>query len=55
MRGEGAAVNITYFDYAATAPIRPEAAAAMMEALGQFGNPSSQYPMGVEMKAAVER
>ena len=54
MRGEGAAVNITYFDYAATAPIRPEAAAAMMEALGQFGNPSSRYSYGREAAQRVK-
>ena len=35
--------NLIYFDYAATAPMRPEAIKAMMDALGQFGNPSSRY------------
>ncbi len=35
-----------YFDYAATTPVRPEAAAAMTDALGQFGNPSSRYEYG---------
>ena len=35
--------NLIYFDYAATAPVRPEAIKAMMDALGQFGNPSSRY------------
>ena len=38
--------ELFYFDYAATAPVRPEAAAAMMDALGQFGNPSSRYEYG---------
>ena len=32
-----------YFDYAATTPVRPEAVEAMVDALGQFGNPSSRY------------
>ena len=32
-----------YFDYAATAPVRPEAARADSEVLtGNFGNPSSR-------------
>ncbi len=35
-----------YFDYAATAPVRPEAMAAVVSALTQFGNPSSGYPIG---------
>lgn len=44
-----------YLDHAATAPIPKEAADAMYEVLtGQYGNPSSQYPMGTEMKKRVE-
>ncbi len=35
--------KLIYFDYAATAPVRPEAVDAMMDALGRFGNPSSRY------------
>ena len=35
--------RLIYFDYAATTPVKPEAAQAMVEALGQFGNPSSRY------------
>lgn len=35
--------KLIYFDYAATAPVRPEAAEALTAALGQFGNPSSRY------------
>ena len=38
--------HLTYFDYAATTPVRPEAAAALADALGQFGNPSSRYEYG---------
>lgn len=38
--------ELIYFDYAATSPVRPEAAAAMMEALQAFGNPSSRYEYG---------
>ena len=37
-----------YFDYAATTPVRPEAADAMTGALGAFGNPSSRYEYGRE-------
>ena len=44
--------ELCYFDYAATTPVRPEAARAMMEAMGQFGNPSSRYPWG---RQAAER
>lgn len=35
--------NLVYFDYAATTPVRPEAMDVMVDALGQFGNPSSRY------------
>lgn len=35
-----------YFDYAATAPLRPEARVAMLEALEAFGNPSSVHGEG---------
>ena len=45
-----------YLDTAATTPVPRAVADAMYQVLTeQFGNPSSQYPMGVEMKAAVER
>ena len=44
--------ELCYFDYAATTPVRPEAARAMMETMGQFGNPSSRYPWG---RQAAER
>ena len=45
-----------YLDNAATTPVPAAVADAMYEVLTQhFGNPSSQYPMGVEKKAAVER
>ena len=45
-----------YLDNAATTPVPRAVADAMYQVLTeQFGNPSSQYPMGVEMKAAVER
>ena len=44
--------ELCYFDYAATTPVRPEAARAMTEAMGQFGNPSSRYPWG---RQAAER
>ena len=45
-----------YLDHAATTPVAPEAAQAMLEVLTtQFGNPSAQYPLGQEAKALVER
>jgi len=37
---------LCYFDYAATAPVRPEAAQAALRAMEAFGNPSSRYPWG---------
>ncbi len=46
--------ELFYFDYAATSPVRPEAAAAMMEALGRFGNPSSRYGYGREAARRVK-
>ena len=38
--------RLIYFDYAATAPVRPEAAKALTDTLGAFGNPSSRYAYG---------
>ena len=44
-----------YLDHAATTPVPRAVADAMYEVLtGQFGNPSSQYPLGLEMKRRVE-
>ena len=44
-----------YLDWAATAPVPREAADAMYKVLAeQYGNPSSQYPFGAEMKKRVE-
>lgn len=44
-----------YLDHAATTPVPRAVADAMYEVLAeQFGNPSSQYPLGLEMKRRVE-
>lgn len=43
-----------YFDYAATARLRPEARAAMLEALENFGNPSSVHGEGQRARAMVD-
>lgn len=44
-----------YLDHAATTPVPREVADAMYEVLSQqFGNPSSQYAMGLDMKKQVE-
>ena len=44
-----------YLDHAATTPVPRPVADAMYQVLTeQFGNPSSQYPAGQEMKKAVE-
>jgi cysteine desulfurase len=45
----------TYLDYNATAPLRPEARAAMVEALGAVGNPSSVHAEGRAARARIER
>lgn len=44
-----------YLDHAATTPVPKAVADAMYEVLtGQFGNPSSQYPLGQDAKQMVE-
>lgn len=44
-----------YLDHAATTPVPKAVADTMYEVLtGQFGNPSSQYPLGQEAKQLVE-
>ena len=43
-----------YLDWNATAPLRPEARAAMISALDVVGNPSSVHGEGREAKALVE-
>jgi cysteine desulfurase len=43
-----------YLDWNATAPLRPEAAAAMAEALARCGNPSSVHRYGREARRALE-
>jgi len=47
-------MSIVYFDYAATTPVCPEAVAAMVEELGQFGNPSSRYEYGRQAALRVK-
>ena len=45
-----------YLDHAATTPVPPEVADAVRDALvSQYGNPSSQYPIGREAKSLVTR
>ena len=39
-------MELTYFDYAATTPLCPQAQEAMAQALTHFGNPSSRYAYG---------
>jgi cysteine desulfurase len=45
----------SYLDWNATAPMRPEARAAMVAALDAVGNPSSVHAEGRAAKAIVER
>jgi cysteine desulfurase len=45
----------TYLDWNATAPLRPEAAAAAAAALGHCGNPSSVHRGGRSARQIVER
>jgi len=44
-----------YLDWNATAPLRPEARAAMLEAMDLLGNPSSVHAEGRAARAIVER
>ncbi len=44
-----------YLDYNATAPLRPEARAAMIEAMDVIGNPSSVHAEGRAAKMLIER
>lgn len=44
----------SYLDWAASAPLRPEARAAVVEALSLAGNPSSVHAEGRRARAAVE-
>ncbi len=44
-----------YLDYNATAPLRPEARAAMVEAMDVMGNPSSVHAEGRAAKGLMER
>jgi cysteine desulfurase len=45
----------SYLDWNATAPLRPEAAAAMSEAFGRWGNPSSVHRRGRASRQIIER
>ncbi len=47
--------GFTYLDYNATAPVRPEVAAAVGEALARTGNPSSVHKAGRAARASVEK
>lgn len=44
----------TYLDYNASAPLRPEARAAVVDALGVAGNPSSVHSAGRDVRRIVE-
>ncbi len=45
-----------YLDYNATTPVEPDVLQAMLPYLqGQFGNPSSSYPLGRRARDAIEK
>src|SRR5690242_12585727 len=46
--------RLVYLDYAATAPMLPEAVAAMTEELAHLGNPSSLHNAGRRARRVVE-
>jgi len=52
-RGEGAANGAAYLDYNATAPMRPEAVAAMLRIMQSVGNSSSPHEYGRDAADAV--
>ena len=45
---------ISYLDYNATTPVRPEVAGAVEDCMATFGNPSSVHQVGRKARAAVE-
>lgn len=47
--------NRVYLDWNATAPLRPEARQAMLEAMDVLGNPSSVHAEGRAAKAIIEK
>jgi cysteine desulfurase len=47
-------MRTTYLDHNATTPLRPEAAAAMAEALAMTGNPSSVHRFGRDARRKIE-
>jgi cysteine desulfurase len=49
-----APLNSVYLDYNATAPVRPEAIAAMTRVMGRVGNPSSTHAAGRAARAEME-
>jgi cysteine desulfurase len=55
MSGGTARAARVYLDWNATAPLRPEARAAMAEAIERVGNPSSVHAEGRAARALVER
>jgi cysteine desulfurase len=52
---KGLSVGRLYLDWNATAPLRPEAKAAMVAAMDVVGNPSSVHAEGRAAKALVEK
>jgi cysteine desulfurase len=54
MSRRGSATILSYLDYNATAPVRPEAAEAVTAALGQTGNPSSVHQAGRAARRLLE-
>src|SRR6201981_2088180 len=54
-RSNATAGSETYLDWNATAPLRPEAAAAMSAVLARCGNPSSVHRWGRAARQTVER
>ena len=47
--------GVIYLDHNATTPVDPAASEAMIPFIeGEFGNPSSPYPLGARAKASLE-
>jgi len=53
-QGIGFKARVAYLDHNATAPVRPEAAAALAAALAEGGNPSSVHGPGRAARSLVE-
>ncbi|MBI4845520.1 MAG: aminotransferase class V-fold PLP-dependent enzyme, partial [Candidatus Omnitrophica bacterium] len=46
--------RLVYLDHNATTPVHPEVQKVMLEAMKEFGNPSSMHSFGLQAKQMIE-